>query len=120
MKTVFCSSFRAKQERQSKPSTQPNVSHEAAGPSQSHDSHMTKSHDTCRVQIRLPDGRVLRESLPPTARLCDVVECVRGAWPHGGAVHLIQVSTWTVSVCVFVQCAQRISLVKALCAHNSG
>ena len=67
--------------------------------SQSADSHMTRSHDTCRLQIRLPDGRVLRQSFPTSASLSQIVELVMESCSDCGSVQLIQVSGWCVCVC---------------------
>ncbi|XP_064401997.1 uncharacterized protein LOC135347837 isoform X2 [Halichondria panicea] len=58
--------------------------------SQSADSHMTRSHDTCRLQIRLPDGRVLRQSFPTSASLSQIVELVMESCSDCGSVQLIQ------------------------------
>ena len=83
---------RAKQERLMSPTTPTPTLQDAPHPSpQSADSHVTKSPDSCRVQVRLPDGGVVRHTFPPSATLGSVVEVVRERAPHLSHILLVQV-----------------------------
>ena len=84
---------RAKQERLVSPTTTPTRTlQDAPTPSpQSADSHVTKSSDSCRVQVRLPDGGAVRHTFPASATLGGVVSVVRERAPHLGNILLVQV-----------------------------
>ena len=53
--------------------------------------------DICRVQVRLPNGRVIRHNFPASASLDDVITFVMEKEPHFSNVVLVQVC---VHVCV--------------------
>lgn len=92
MIVYFC---RAKQERANKLSptatSAPQPLQEAAPLPSAHDSHVIKSPDMCRVQIRLPNGRMLRRNFTPTASLGEVAVFVQESCPEYSSVQLVQV-----------------------------
>ena len=47
--------------------------------------------DICRVQVRLPNGKVVRHNFPPSASLDDVTTFVMEKEPHFSSVILVQV-----------------------------
>ena len=47
--------------------------------------------DICRVQVRLPNGKVVRHNFPPSASLDDVTTFVMEKKPHYSSVILVQV-----------------------------
>ena len=49
--------------------------------------------DLCRVQIRLPNGRVIRHNFPCSASLNDVATFVINEEPHFASVILVQILT---------------------------
>ena len=76
-------------------SNAPRPLQEATALQSSHDSHVIKSPDMCRVQIRLPNGRMLRHNFIPTASLDDVAVFVQESCPEYSSVQFVQV----ISVC---------------------
>ncbi|CAI8057170.1 hypothetical protein GBAR_LOCUS31138 [Geodia barretti] len=52
-------------------------------------SHASSS-STCRLQIRLPNGKVLRPSLPASAPLSEVAQFVISSHPSLSTVTLVQ------------------------------
>ena len=60
--------------------------------------------DMCRVQVRLPNGRVIQCNFPSSACLNDVVTSVMENEPHFSTVILVQVFISTKYKCVDLSC----------------
>ena len=74
--------------------------------------------DMCRVQVRHPNGRVIRQNFPSSASLNDVVTSVMENEPHFSTVILVQVFISTKYKCVDLSCLS-LSLCLSICLSPS-
>ena len=74
--------------------------------------------DMCRVQVRLPNGRVIRQNFPSSASLNDVVTFVMENEPHFSTVILVRVFISTKYKCVDLSCLS-LSLCLSVCLSPS-
>ena len=71
--------------------------------------------DMCRVQVRLPNGRVIQCNFPSSASLNDVITFVMENEPHFSTVILVQVFISTKYKCVDLSClSPSLSLTPAI------